>query len=456
MAAGCPPERAARGEARLVFLGDSGYGTGSSEWGTPGQEAIAGLINHLDLAPDLVFMLGDNVYWTGSEDLYKARFDDMYDPLIRQCKVHVALGNHDVKGCRAAGGEETAGDCVEKLEAALAADRAAQYLRQGMTEEAAREKAEQATPSKAEEAPSAQAFQALRANCLPSDASAYKDQVAGQCHAPAALRHAQFGFGAADAEGPLEERRQRYYRVPWPVPRLPDPAAGAAEPSAASLVEVLVADSNTLRVQGGLLGGGAPPGQLREDGLQVLWLRSALGAPAARGGSKARGPWKIVTMHHSPYTPRACACKLFGHCFGGHDEDPGLQAELREALTGADAPDLFISAHNHIYARTHPLDAAGHPVLEGSGGLRYFVTGGGGGPLYAVEAPDSRFARALTMYHFLYLRLTMSAAFFWAVDHNGQVRDSGCFERGSNVDLPLSRDFGYADPLPSGCAPPQG
>ena len=40
--------------------------------------------------------------WRGSAALYKARFDDVYDPLIRDCKAHVALGNHDVKGCQLA------------------------------------------------------------------------------------------------------------------------------------------------------------------------------------------------------------------------------------------------------------------------------------------------------------------------------------------------------------------
>ena len=38
---GCPPERAQDGEVRVVFLGDSGYGTGVSEWGAHGQEAVA-------------------------------------------------------------------------------------------------------------------------------------------------------------------------------------------------------------------------------------------------------------------------------------------------------------------------------------------------------------------------------------------------------------------------------
>src|SRR5512138_1984801 len=86
---GCPPERAENGEVRLVFLGDSGYGEGFSEWGAQGQDAVAARLAGLKLEPDLVFFLGDNIYWRGSAELYKARFDDVYEPLIRGCKAHV-------------------------------------------------------------------------------------------------------------------------------------------------------------------------------------------------------------------------------------------------------------------------------------------------------------------------------------------------------------------------------
>jgi len=104
-----------------------------------------------------------------------------------------------------------------------------------------------------------------------------------------------------------------------------------------------------------------------------------------------------------------------------------------------------------LYARSHPLDASGKPVTSGKGAVRYFVTGGGGAPLYAIDKPDPRFAKAQTMYHFLYLRLTATTAFFWAMDAGGHVRDSGCFEKGSNVDHPLSPNFQYDDALPPQC-----
>ncbi len=142
VARGCPTERASDGEVRLVVLGDSGYGQGFAEWGLHGQEAIASRINDLRLAPDLVLFLGDNVYWLGSDALYKARFDDMYDTLIRGCKVHVALGNHDVKGCRVVAEQKQWQTCLEELRTAMLADRKARYMRQGLAEPAAEAKAQ--------------------------------------------------------------------------------------------------------------------------------------------------------------------------------------------------------------------------------------------------------------------------------------------------------------------------
>jgi hypothetical protein len=450
---GCPPERPPDGEVRLVFLGDAGYGAGTSEWGTPGQEAVAARIDQLKLSPDLVFFLGDNIYWVGSTSLYKVRFDDVYEPLIRDCKVHVALGNHDVKGCRAVTPEETEGTCLDKLGEALVADRTAQYVRQGMDEEAAQLKAREETLAEVDGPAGASALRTRRTNCFPADASAYADARKGACHAAAALEHAQFGFGTVGGEGPEADERQRYYSILYPLPRLTESGAPAETPQPA-LVEVVVLDSNTLRVHGGQFdaGEGADP---RQDQLQLLWLRSTLASAAERAGSpKGARPWQILAMHHAPHTPRACACRLFGACLGGHGDLPELQQQLRDATKDLPGPDLVMAGHNHIYARSHPLDAAGEPAPQGTGATRYFVTGGGGAPLYAIESPGPRWAKALTIYHFVYVRLTDTAAFFWTLDADGRVRDSGCFEKGSNVDRPLARDFRYDDPLPPRCAPP--
>jgi calcineurin-like phosphoesterase family protein len=453
VARGCPPERAQNGEVRLVFLGDSGYGTGFSEWGTHGQDAIAARLARLALPPDLVFFLGDNIYWRGSADLYKERFDDVYAPLIRGCKVHVALGNHDIKGCRAVEPDERWESCLQELRTSLAADRKARYMRQGIAEAAAADKAEADTAAETKGELAAEALRTFRGNCLPGDATAYEEEKARSqqaCFAKEALAHAQFGFGTVERGDPPAHERQRYYSILWPLPRL-TPAGKKADPAAPEvrpLVDVMVLDSNTLDVSGGEL-----EGQKREDQLQLLWLRNAMSQWVAAPNQKNR-VWRIVALHHPVFTPRSCACRVFGKCIGGHGDESVLQAQLKKTLEDIEPPDLMLTAHNHVYARSKPLDADGKPVTGDKGGVRYFVTGGGGGPVYAVRGKDQRFQRAFTTYHFVYFRLTASSAFFWAIDAGGHVKDSGCFEKGSSVDYPLAPEFNYDDSLPPRCGPP--
>lgn len=447
---GCPPERAQDGEVRLAFLGDSGYGTGSSEWGTHGQEAVAAQINRLSLEPDLVFFLGDNIYWLGDQDLYKPRFDDIYDPLIRECRAHVALGNHDVKGCRAVEEYEQWESCFQELRTSVAADLKARYQRQGMAEVEAAAKAQTDAEAEMGGAMEAQALASSKGNCLPGDATAYESETAGSCHAAAALAHAQFGFGSVEKGDPPASQRQRYYSILYPLPRTT--RAGTpkdAGPQTRPLVDVIVLDSNTLHVGGSVLGKSEKP---REDRLQLLWLRSAMAQWLPAPGETHR-IWKLLALHHPPRSPRGCACRVFGKCIGGHADERALDQQLQQALEGLEPPDMVLAGHNHLYARSHPLDAGGKAVHEGTGGVRYFVSGGGGAPLYAInDKDDSRWARAESIYHFVYMRLTSSSAFYWTIDANGRVRDSGCFEKGSNVDLPLALDFRYDDALPPRCA----
>jgi hypothetical protein len=330
-------------------------------------------------------------------------------------------------------------------------------MRQGLNEPAATAKAEADAVAASSGQLAAEALAAGKANCLPGDASAYADVALGAktCNATAALTHAQFGFGSIERGTPSAVESQRYYSIRWPLPKLagagaaPDAAAAAAQ---RPLVDVIVLDSNTLRVGGGMLEGG---GKAREDQLQLLFFRNAM-AQWLRAPNEKHRIWKIVTMHHPPYTPLGCPCRLFGKCLGAHADEAGLAKQLQGAWEDIEPPDLVMTAHNHAYARSHPLDASGSPVKTGKGGVRYFISGGGGAPLYAIDSKDTRFAKALTTYHFLYFRLTASSAFFWMIDGRGNVKDSGCFAKGSNVDHPLSPEFRYYDSLPAqGCeAPP--
>jgi len=301
---GCPPERAHDGEVRLVFLGDSGYGQGFSEWGTQGQDAIATRLAQLKLPPDMVFFLGDNVYWRGSADLYKDRFDDVYDPLIRDCKAHVALGNHDLKGCRVVEEYEQWESCLSELRSSLVGDRKARYIRQGLDEAQAAEKAEADTKAETAGEIAAEAIKTRRGNCLPGDATAYENAIKEKqaCNAAAALSHTQFGFGSVEKGDPPSRLRQRYYSILWPLPQL-TPAGASTEPAGPQtrpLVDVMVLDSNTLAVEGGVLQQG------RKDELQLLWLRNAMSQWLPAPGESHR-IWKIMAMHHAPHTPQACA-----------------------------------------------------------------------------------------------------------------------------------------------------
>lgn len=420
------------GELALVFLGDSGFGEGgSSEWGPHSQAAVAKRLEALCPRPDLVLFLGDNVYWRGSPDLFAPRFDTMYAPLfdVEQRRVHAALGNHDVKGCQlslrsAIGGGETCGDALARL----------------VVEDVKRDLVPGSPLLSAPVMDKARTV--LRADCPPAYDLAYEQaQDSGtSCYATEALRHQPFGYGVRGGN-PL-----RYYSIDAPMAA---PAAGVAAPHA----RILVTDSNTLR-----RGPGPAPGATTEqvlkpgkaggeeavtpvgrwDELQGLWVENQLRTTPAEA-------WRIVVMHHPAYSPRGCAFKFLGSCVGGHGDDEALQRALFGAYITPesqdapatymdDRPDLVIGAHNHFYARSRALAASGYPARDEEPGVRYFVTGGGGAPLYRVMPLHRRYATAGAFHHFLYVRLRQDTAFFWAIDESGRVRDSGCFRRGESTD----------------------
>jgi hypothetical protein len=200
----------------------------------------------------------------------------------------------------------------------------------------------------------------------------------------------------------------------------------------------------------------------RWDHLQALWLENQLRTTPA-------GAWRITVLHHPPWSPRGCAFKALGKCVGGHADDEAVMRALAATYVRQDAargiavhaehrPDLVIGSHNHFYARSKPIDPAGYPTAEPGQGVRYFVTGGGGAPLYRLMPLHARFAAAGSYHHFLYLRLRGDQAFHWTIDVRGKVRDGGCFVRGESVDRcitsggPESDDLVCGAPAPaSGC-----
>lgn len=86
--------------ARLVLFGDSGTGG-------PEQKAVARQMRRVEDDLDHVFLLGDNVYFSGRAGRIRAAFHDVYARLLSlrrpdgtpRVRFHAALGNHDVHDC---------------------------------------------------------------------------------------------------------------------------------------------------------------------------------------------------------------------------------------------------------------------------------------------------------------------------------------------------------------------
>jgi calcineurin-like phosphoesterase family protein len=430
-----PCQRAPRaGEIAIAFVGDAGYGPGgASEWGTHAQSEVAKRMEELCPRPDLVLFLGDNIYWHGSPELFGPRFDTVYPRLLdaEGRRVHAALGNHDVEGCQIV--EPQAFPAGETCSQALV-----RLLREDVKQEAEvpplAHSPERVLPDILTAAAGVPARECLSA----FDAVYQQSQTATRkCFAGPALRHPAFGFGMRG------ESRLRYYTVDRTAP--PGPA-GARPPA----LRVVLADSNTLDVRGRLSAArqtsGAPVGEAPSDRLQALWVENQLRTAPA-------GAWTFLAMHHPVFTPRGCVIKLFGSCVGGHDDQEGLRHQLWPESRSNPWPDLVLVAHNHIYARSQPLDAAGQP-REAAGGpvtVRHFVSGGGGAPLYRV-LDDARFANRGAFHHFVYLRLRADEAFFWTIDQHRKVRDAGCFRKGEKEDRCITAGSYSSDALT--CGPP--
>lgn len=439
------------GETAVILLGDSGYGPGgASEWGPHAQGAVAQQMHAICPRPDLIFFLGDNVYWKGSPDLFAPRFDTMYRYLFdaENRRVHAALGNHDVKGCQVSRvpGFDPGTTCADSLGRLIRED-VARDAPAGAVSEAVRAQQEEAilVPDVLTRAAAVSPL-----DCPPAFDSAYEqDQMAagGSCYATQALSHTPFGY-LQKAGNPL-----RYYTVDWPPPGKPTPELQGPK------VRVLVTDSNTLRAHASLLPPPHEAGEGRSDRLQVLWMENQL--------RTAADAWRIIVLHHPAFSPKGCVFKLLGTCVGGHADEPGLHGQLLDSYgirptpgetpslrTHASyRPDLIVAAHNHFYARSLPLDALGYPARATGDGIRYFITGGGGAPLYRLQPLHARYAKGQAVHHFTYWRFRGDEAFFWAIDSRGGVQDSGCFRRGDNADRCIASGTHTSDVVTCGEAP---
>ena len=94
-----------------------------------------------------------------------------------------------------------------------------------------------------------------------------------------------------------------------------------------------------------------------DSGPERAWLDDEL----SRADTEDGLAWRIVVMHHSPWSA------------GPHGGNPrALRAGIPE-LFAAHHIDLVIAGHDHIYERGF------------ASGIRYLISGGGGAPLYEIE-----------------------------------------------------------------------
>ena len=220
---------------------------------------------------------------------------------------------------------------------------------------------------------------------LPPDEAAYLDCDVSEHLDP----RNQFGY----------QDGRRYYSIT--LPRNPP------------LVEVFVLDTNTLAIKDGMVAK-----QDRQDSNQLAWLNTALSQSTAR--------WKVVTMHHPIHSPKASSGFLG---LRGHGPEADLRAQL-EPMFRAHKVDAVFAGHNHLYARIAP-----------QGGVRYFVSGGGGTGVYGFT-PATGYAMARAdrgkFHHFVYVRVTEDAFQYCAIDTDFMTRDAGWFRKGDQMDSLVS------------------
>lgn len=126
--------------------------------------------------------------------------------------------------------------------------------------------------------------------------------------------------------------------------------------------------------------------------------------------------WTLAAFHHPVWSS------------GTHGSDATVAALWRPLLEEAGV-DLVLTAHDHLYERTHQL--SGETVVDGDGafqrgaGTVYVVSGGGGRALYEFEPEQPAWSalRSVT-HHILVVDATPEGLQVRAVDAHGAVIDS--------------------------------
>lgn len=133
------------------------------------------------------------------------------------------------------------------------------------------------------------------------------------------------------------------------------------------------------------------------------WLRQDL--------SQTRQRWKIVALHHSPYST------------GSHGSDSRVRSKLVPIFEKYGV-DLVLSGHDHIYQRSKPL-RNGNVTTASNGGITYVVTGAGSAANYGCGNASWVAVSFCAQSYGLYSRVTANndRLTIEAINGSGTVKD---------------------------------
>jgi hypothetical protein len=156
------------------------------------------------------------------------------------------------------------------------------------------------------------------------------------------------------------------------------------------------------------------------DGPERTWLEDEL----ARADAESDVKWRIVVLHHSPWSA------------GPHGGNRRVISAGIPALFAQHHVDLLLAGHDHIYERGL---AAGIP---------YVVSGGGGAPLYPIDHPIASTRKAESVHHFIEAVVSADAIRIVAKRDDGSLLD-----RCGLLKAPIAWDCDAVPPATSSAAP---